>query len=424
MRASACHAALAVVCFIGAVRTPARGDGFVLDRLGHYVPEREQRAFIKWDGTREQLFVATRADATAGSSLWIVPVPGAPVDVRAEPVASMPSVAFERAVVPSARRLLQEAGLQALFLDTGFLPGMCLFFLGCGEEPANKSTAVSVHAHTERLGMVVELLTGQSASALNAYLTAKKVPVRVESLHAIAPYIGAGYTLVCGWAAEPGSQAAVRAVRIEFPSRRAYFPLRPTRVYAGQVETGIYVRGWVYPRADSAMTDLVCEHVVARPSETSDQVMARAGIAPISPGEVRERMTRMRLGAHPGAWTNDLELEAGAPAAICVADAIDQLGAGRMWLVSAALGAGLACLLTSAVLPRMERQPADWGWAACGGAAIALSIFATAFIFTLWWRTRDWPRGFGKMVALVAGLHLLCVGGISVLLRAWLAGYT
>src|SRR5436189_5310914 len=69
----------------------ALADGCIFGK-GGYIPERSQVAFIEWNNGHERLFVATKADATAEPSVWIIPVPVNPEQVKAEPVERFPHV--------------------------------------------------------------------------------------------------------------------------------------------------------------------------------------------------------------------------------------------------------------------------------------------------------------------------------------------
>src|SRR5262245_13250031 len=69
----------------------ALADGCILGKNG-YIPERSQVAFIEWNNGQERLFVATKADATGEPSVWIIPVPANPEQVKAEPVERFPHV--------------------------------------------------------------------------------------------------------------------------------------------------------------------------------------------------------------------------------------------------------------------------------------------------------------------------------------------
>src|SRR5438876_95950 len=77
----------------------AWADGVIFGKGARFVPEKEQRALIEWRDGQERLFVATRSEAEAGPTLWIVPVPAAPQGVSAQPVETFPRVVVARPVV-------------------------------------------------------------------------------------------------------------------------------------------------------------------------------------------------------------------------------------------------------------------------------------------------------------------------------------
>src|SRR5437879_3530681 len=58
--------------------------------------ETEQQAFIEWADGEEHLYVATRTEPSTGPSLWLLPVPARPDQVKAEPIQAFPHVGASR----------------------------------------------------------------------------------------------------------------------------------------------------------------------------------------------------------------------------------------------------------------------------------------------------------------------------------------
>lgn len=95
----------------------AQGDGCVIDRVGRYVPEQEQLAFIKWHDGQQRLYVATRTEPTDQPTLWIVPIRAQPQHAQAEPVETTPQVIYYRPFVERALQRIDAALTQTQALD-------------------------------------------------------------------------------------------------------------------------------------------------------------------------------------------------------------------------------------------------------------------------------------------------------------------
>jgi hypothetical protein len=396
-----------------ALSSGARGDGAIINKKGHYVPEHEQQAVIEWRKGQERLYVATRSDPAGGPSLWMVPVRASPAQVQAEPVENLPRVFEQGPVVRPALKRLEDALSLTCLADTGLFPCCLLRGFGGGYKSARKKGLEEV-LRVERLGMVVVVLSVRSPEALHRYLAENGVEARATNLSALKPYFGAEeYALVCGWAAQTTEKVSARALRIDFPSPVVFYPLRPTRVYESDVQTALFVRGLVRPAAVSVI-GLRCKYLRGKIGNSS---VDESALEPI---------TRIELTSSPASWDQDLVLEAGSPAAVNVALFIDELPLGHLWSAWAALGIALATFLPWVVLPKGVRRPSDWVWAATVGASVCLSVYAAALVFVAW-RERTTPReglnpgkpGGGMRFGVAGGLCLLLVASQIALALAF-----
>lgn len=367
----------------------AQADGCVLGKFGKYVPEKEQRAFIEWEAGRERLFVATRIADTKGPALWLVPVPASPEQVLAEPVEQFPHVVTSFSEVEKAQEILKAKAAGTVFLN-GLLPPFlcCPFALGT---TANKtfssiSETVEVHQHIEKLGMIVEVLTAQSTDALDKYLSEKALGVKASQITALEPYLRKNFSLICAWPSQPGQPLSARAVRLEFPAPRVFYPLQPSRVYDEEIQTAIYVRGWWQIQQRRNLPGLHCGYKMGRVTEISIEQLGKPMAALLSNTEksVEEPLTRVELSGLPQGWTDDLELVEGTPPAISLAQAIGSKGPVEGMIASSILGVVLAWLLPWAVVPREQRRWTDWLWALGVGGSICLSIYISALVFYFW----------------------------------------
>src|SRR5262249_31481549 len=159
-----------------------------------------------------------------------------------------------------------------------------------------------------------------------------------------------------------------RSLRIDFPSKSIYYPLRPTRVYSNEIRTAIYMRGLVQPGEGPQPAGLRCVYVMGKVSTEDTDNPKRLMAEPLTPVE---------FSSNPSDWTADLVLEAGAPTAVHIAYAIDEIAFVFPWLVRIVTGALLASFLPWVVVPRAQRRTRDWLWAAGVGAVICMTILAS-----------------------------------------------
>jgi hypothetical protein len=401
----------------------ANADGFVLDKAGRLVREEEQQAFIEWQNGDERLFVMTRTAAGNESTLWILPVPGGPDQIQAEPVAKFPVVRLQQNVVASAKRRLERSAFVASLADTGLIPYCLGGLVGCGGD--DKENSVDVHQHTEKLGMVVEVLTAKTAAGLDDYFVGKQITTRAAGIRALSPYLTGGYSLVCAWTASPSVKPAARAIRIEFPSPTIYYPLVPTSVYETPIASSIYVRGWVRHPGAASTPGTKCHYVLGTLKEIDYE---------LSPQERKkhqlrnpsEPLTQVHLSSYPREWTADLKLEEGNPPAVSLSRLIVSLDLYLPSLLCSAVGIILAPLLFLVAIPRRQRSWSDLLWAELVGAAMGLTVFASAIVFCIWFRSRDKlsERGQGPVIEGSSMAYAWCFfGTFAVYLLYLLVSY-
>jgi hypothetical protein len=288
--------ALTLFCSL-ALPLATRADGCVIDRLGRYVPEEEQLAFIEWQDGHQRLYLATRTAPTHGASLWLVPIRADPDRVQAEPVETAPQVIYDQPLVARARNRLNDALVLTALLDSS-LPPCAVSAFGSLGGAAPPRDDVQEYQRVEKLGMVVVVLTARSAEALNGYLAANGVDAAAAQLTALEPYLGqqGEYALVCGWLAEGSTKLAARAVRVDFPTPAIFYPLQPTRVYESEVRTVIYVRGLVQPVAGLAVPGVQCRYLRGSVKEIN--------LGYIASRHPRAQGTALRPGPHLNGRSN------------------------------------------------------------------------------------------------------------------------
>jgi hypothetical protein len=411
----------------------ALADGCILKKGGGYVPEWSQVAFIEWNNGQERLFVATKADVTAEPTVWIIPVPANPDQVKAEPVERFPRVMGENQL-PKLRKRLEETQVWVLLRNTGFWPVLALFgtrtattfstvggSLPGGPPPSD----VQVHSHVEKHGMVVEVLTARTPEGLDRYLNGKQLGVKAEQLTSLKEYIGQECSLICSWRSE--ANATARAVRIDFPSPHIYYPLLPSRVYQHEVPTSVFVRGWVRPTAAMGKQYVHCTPGLWRVQEQgSAEEMSALGFGRDDKGESAvEPLTRVAVSSKPSQWQTDLTLEPAATAAPALAGFLASRGEWLSFWLNVALGLLLGLCFSVLLLPKEKRRWYDWIWLPLVGASLYFSVFGMALAFWLWSQLRlpdqiqPWTRFKSRILILCLVGLVIMILGIALSIGHW-----
>jgi hypothetical protein len=401
---------LIAVALLVLLPTHARADGCKFASDGRKVPEREQRAFVEWADGTETLHVAALGDPTAEGTVWVVPIRAPAAAVRAEPVDTFPAVTYYEALVGRAERQLRGAVLLAAVLDSGGVCCPCLVG-GCG---GAKSPSAAEASRVEKLGMVVTVVSAESRAALERYLDAQGVNRAAADLSSLAPYFGqADFAFACGWVARREQPVAATGLKVVFPSPTVWFPLRPTRAYTDPVQTVVYVRGFVKPARGCELPDLRCEYAFGH-------VEALGVGQSFADREYRggklDPLTRVTLTTDPQKWDRDLELVPGTTPVGTVAAAVTGWAGflGPLW--SALLGAALGLAIPRLTVPKAERRRIDWLAGALIGAAIVLTVWASALVFWAWRRMRFRDRPARPQLYVV--LPVLAVAHFAVVLGA------
>jgi hypothetical protein len=393
---------------------PVRADGCKFAPDGRLVPEREQVALVEWADGVETLHVAARSDETTAGGVWVVPVRGDAAAVRAEPVEKFPVVTFYRRDRDVARERLRSTIQMAQLLNSG---GFCCIGVPLGCSAGGPDVAKEV-ARVEKHGMVVTVVRAETREEIENYLDAQGVNRKAVNLSSLESYIGREkFAFVCGWTAA-GRPMTATGFKIEFPSPTAWFPLRPTSVYADPVETVVYVRGRVKPAAGCDLPRLHCEYVhgVVKELGVGQSFERREFLEERRHYHYEDRpepLTRVTLTTDPKAWDRDLELIPGLTADGQLVDALAGWASSNAPLFVVALGAVLGVMIPWVTIPKAERKRIDWLAGALVGAAVIFSLWASAFVLAAWRTIRFWERPSEPVRYLIlpafAAVHFLIV---------------
>jgi hypothetical protein len=254
---------LAVWAVVALVGQTAHGDGMVFHTrdaasMGP-LTEHEQRAAIVCRDGVEHLVIAVNIDpGEASEALWIFPVPGTPGAVTVDLADSFP--AFE------GTNPFEEAGeAVAVFGTLARATQVWTLFIEPLLAPAGAAATATpaVHTSVEKWGIRAEVVTAASAEALAQYVGDKGSTVDQAELAAFEPYMDGWHVLIVAWIASeqqlraefphyrrPAGRPAGKwpCLYVEFPSERAFYPMRPTSAYGDViVPLQLFVVGYVEP---------------------------------------------------------------------------------------------------------------------------------------------------------------------------------
>ncbi|GAH64033.1 unnamed protein product, partial [marine sediment metagenome] len=227
----------------------ALADGKAFMRSGDsasYLPvgqSRQQAAIDHRDGRQKMVIAINIRSEDDGQALWIFPVPGTPDQTEIDLVD-----AFPRFQGSDPRRWARET-LEDFLLwarRTQIWPLLAetrLPLHELGSPPAASVPGAAVHAHVEKWGIHAEAVTAPSIEALASYLRGRDAELASEELAAFQDYLSEDYVLIVAWIAsreEVEQQFPTDRIEaawgegrwpclyVEFPTERAFYPLRPT----------------------------------------------------------------------------------------------------------------------------------------------------------------------------------------------------
>lgn len=227
--------------------------------------EGEQRsAIVHRNGVQKMIIAVNFELDDAERALWILPVPGPANQVRVDVLDAFPRIGGRD---PRRIAFEQITGWPLAIRATQFWPLPFDFLLYVPFQL--RSGAQRMGAEVEKWGVHAEAVTAESLAALTSFLKEKKVGVSPEHLTGFQPYLSKRYVIVLAWISSreqllrefPGITQGGRPSRdrwpclyLEFPTSRAFYPLRPTSVYGEQsVRVRLALAGFVEPQTSASL---------------------------------------------------------------------------------------------------------------------------------------------------------------------------
>lgn len=235
------------------------------------VTEDEQVAVIVHRNGVQKMILAINFQAEKDEkALWILPLPGTPGQTRVDVLEAFPRF-LGRDPLGNARRRLNETF--ALIACSQLYPAIPMALMPTLAGVKQSSGSVLVHEEVDKHGIHVEVITADSLEALTAYLQKKEVNLQPDQLKTFGPYLSKKYTLILAWISslqelqeafpDYKKESAFSLGRrpclyVEFPTEKAFFPLRPTSAYGKEmVPVRLYVMDYVEPETSPALKELL-----------------------------------------------------------------------------------------------------------------------------------------------------------------------
>jgi hypothetical protein len=250
---------LLVIAGVMIIAVPCFGDGvsfagrdFVSRRP---ITQSEQRAVISHSNGIEKMLITIAIPLEKeDSAVWIFPVPGKAENVKIDLADSFPRFFGRNPLREADEKIHFIIGMQFSSLLFPF-NGILMPALSKARSPGE----VRVYDKVDKWGIHTETITADSLDSLVKYLNEKKASIDLEYLKAFEGYLSDKYVFVVSWLSSTREllkqfpeytmeQRGQRwpSVYVEFPSEKAFYPMRPTATYGTMPLTlRIVVLGYV-----------------------------------------------------------------------------------------------------------------------------------------------------------------------------------
>ncbi len=224
-----------------------------------WLPQHQQMAAIAHRNGIEKLIIAINIDmADDEEALWIFPVPGTPDRIRLDVLDTFPEFSGEDVRAQAGSAIYDSTALMTVTQIYPLVLALPLIVRAGGPSGFG---SVSVHQEVDKYGVHAEAIRTHSLDALSEYLEGRGAHIARAHLQAFEPYLSDEYVLVLAWIAsreellrqfphlrdgwmEPSHRWP--CLYVEFPTERAFYPLRPTSAYGQKwILISLFVLGFV-----------------------------------------------------------------------------------------------------------------------------------------------------------------------------------
>lgn len=344
------------------------------------------------DGT-ESMLISIRAKLEGEKVVWIFPVSVTPEKTEIDIVKEFPEYGGYD-VKSKAGYTIHEANFPMIISQVWSSPfiifwQMGIFSAGRGGIGTEKDLGVKIHEHIEKMGLTTELVTSENEEELNNYLQDKGLNLPEESLSVIKEYIGMEYSFVVSWVSDVERykkeiKGDILAVKIKFPTKRIYYPLRLTSIYGEKrIPIVIYVNGYVSPEFYENIKDTSKVNYYA-----NDKGL---------------KYTKININTRSKSFTEDLWIDNKAPVDILIADFITTNSILSM-IVLFALYSCLASIISGLIVFRRDVVVEKL---ALLGLTNFLTVIGFAIAVMLSIKTKDEDKEFVKKFLMILIATLL-----------------
>lgn len=226
-----------LACGLSMIPSPIRG--------WDYASDSSEQSFINYQDGIEKLIISRNFANGSNQTIWILPLPVAnPQDITLNVLDILPNFNGEN-ILPQASKHLDYIAFSLYqtqiypiipeilmvakyFLDTTNVVGDSKLEIpqpniGFAFSPQD----VIVHQHLEKSGMVSEVLSATSSSALYNYLNNLGLQVNQESISELQDYIGKDFAFVASWVSpQVNPTQATKGLLMTFPTNKIFYPLK------------------------------------------------------------------------------------------------------------------------------------------------------------------------------------------------------
>lgn len=325
---------------------PAASDGMIFienNNVWQLQQEETQLAAIHYQRGIENLLISVSPgkDFHGDQATWIFPVPAKPDDIHIDVLKGFPLFggknledAYYSAVTTSSAIQILYATFPISFLCGGSILQFSGSMYGSAGSMRPLSSydvtpGIHVHRHIEKRGVTTEVVTAADADSLEKYLTSLGMTVNNDNQAYFQDYIGNEYSFVITYISDvPTFKAQSDAditgstsrgvndnsvgVFVRFPTKRIFYPLKPTAVYGTtQIPVLLYVTGLNDPALSrSILDDTEVTYFMQEHFEVSTE------LEPFFNGNTAQSRlpyTKIKISTPAEAFTEDLWIDPGKP---------------------------------------------------------------------------------------------------------------
>ena len=289
-----------------------------------YGSDTPENALISYQDGIETLLINLDIQTRDTGAVLVTPIPAQPQSVEADIQTETPVfTGFD--IEERAKERITDIRTGLLSTQLYPLAGILLyslFSLTFGEIGSVSSpdtlaidSQITVYQHTEKEGMIAEVLSAATPEALYDYLKNKGLRVEKNSIPIFHDYIRDDFSFVAAWIDPAKEYGTARALTMRFPNEQIYYPLKPNSAYEGEGrDKTISVLGYVSPNIYEEIADstIVTYNYSEEPLEFAGFQTGGKGFG----------FTNIRISADPQRMKEDIMMSDRAPLRIMNAHAL------------------------------------------------------------------------------------------------------